>query len=214
MKPYYQDNWVTIYHGDCRAILPNLPSVDLVLTDPPYNCGKDYGACKDDLSEDEYESMMALICSQCRELGKNQAWVAPRYKMRMWTNLFPKAHLVVVRRGASGPYRQGWSDQFETILCEGKPKKAESDLWDNIRLKGEGYFFREETFDHPGYTPYPIMLKLASLLAESSLIDPFCGTGTSLRAGKDLGIKSIGIELEEKYWEISAKRMAQEVFAL
>jgi len=41
MKPYYQDKWVTIYHADCREILPDLPKVDLVLTDPPYNIGKD-----------------------------------------------------------------------------------------------------------------------------------------------------------------------------
>ena len=41
IKPYYQDEWVTIYHGDCRLILPELPEVDLVLTDPPYGINKD-----------------------------------------------------------------------------------------------------------------------------------------------------------------------------
>lgn len=45
MKPYYQDKWVTIYHGDCREILPQLPdkSVELAFADPPFNVGKKYG---------------------------------------------------------------------------------------------------------------------------------------------------------------------------
>jgi len=42
MKPYYQDKYVQIYHGDCRDILPSLPKVDLVITSPPYNCGNAY----------------------------------------------------------------------------------------------------------------------------------------------------------------------------
>jgi site-specific DNA-methyltransferase (adenine-specific) len=91
-----------------------------------------------------------------------------------------------------------------------------SDLWDGIRLKGEGYFFREETYGHPGYTPKPIMHRCVTLLSPEggTVLDPFCGTGTTLRAAKDLGRKAIGIEIEERYCEIAAKRMAQTVMDL
>jgi site-specific DNA-methyltransferase (adenine-specific) len=88
-------------------------------------------------------------------------------------------------------------------------------LWDGIRLKGEGYFFREYTYNHPGYTPYPIMRKAVELLSECGdvIVEPFSGTGTTLRAAKDTGRKAIGIEINERYCEIAAKRLAQRVLA-
>ena len=214
MKPYYQDDYVTIYHGDCREILPELPRVDLVLTDPPYNVGKDYGTYKDDLPDDEYAEFMRDVVSLSQSVADNQFWVAPRYKLPLWLGLLIGAHLVVVRRGAAGPYRGGWSDQFEIALAIGKPCRADSDLWDNIRLKGEGYFFREEAYGHPGYTPYPILARAAALLSDKSLVDPFAGTGTSLVAGKTLNRKCIGIEIEERYCEIAANRCRQMVMEL
>ena len=91
-----------------------------------------------------------------------------------------------------------------------------SDLWKGIRLKAEGYFFREETFGHPGYTPYPILAKSIALLTDinETVLDPFSGTGTALRAAKDLNRKAIGIEINERYCEIAAKRMSQMVMEL
>lgn len=211
MKPYYDHKGITIYHGDCLEILPQLEPVDLVLTDPPYNCGKDYGTARDDYPDYLYETMINNVAQECKRLAKNQFWVAPRYKMAMYMKIFPAAHIVAIERGAQGSYRGGWSDQFETALSIGKPNKCVGDLWKDIRLKGEGYYFREETFGHPGYTPYPIMLKAAELLSIESLCDPYLGTGTSIVAAKQLGRNAIGIEIEEKYCEIAARRLAQEM---
>lgn len=212
MTPYYEDEAVTIFHGDCRELLPSL-SGTLVCTDPPYNCGKDYGVWDDDLPAAEYQEVMREIASLCMLAAPNQAWVAPRYQLPFWLDVLPKSHLIAIRRGARGPYRGGWSDQFEIALSIGKPNKPECDLWDDIRLKGEGYFFREETFGHPGYTPYLIGKRFVSLLSEQgdTIIEPFAGTGTILRAAKDLGRKAVGIEINEAYCEIAAKRMSQEV---
>ena len=214
MTPYYDDGkGIVIYNCDCREILPSLSKVDLVLTDPPYNVGKDYGKHSDSMPDAEYAEWSRTIACMCQAIAGNQFWVAPRYKLNLWLSLFPTAHLIVIRRGASGPFRQGWSDQFEIALAVGKPNRCVPDLWDDIRLKGEGYFFREDSFGHPGYTPQPIMERAAALLSTDSLVDPFCGTGTTLRAAKDLGRKAIGIEIEEKYCEIAAKRLTQEVLS-
>ncbi|KKK89940.1 hypothetical protein LCGC14_2728090, partial [marine sediment metagenome] len=65
MKPYYQDEWVTIYHGDCREILPELPEVDLVVTSPPYNLGKSY---EQKVSLDEYASEQRKTIEACCDI--------------------------------------------------------------------------------------------------------------------------------------------------
>lgn len=213
---YYSDADVVIYHADARDILPLLPKVDLVLTDPPYNAGKAYDGYNDQLEPERYAAVMREIVTMCHSLSSKQAWVAPRYQMALWLSLLPAAHLIVVRRGARGPFRQGWSDQFETILIEGPPSYPDSDLWDGIRLKGEGCFFREDTFGHPGYTPYPILSRCIHLLTLPGdiVLDPFGGTGTATRASKDHGRKCILIEQSEAYCAIAARRMAQTVMPL
>ena len=175
--PYFETENGILYNSDCLKILPQMPDgiIDLCLTDPPYNAKKDYGKFKDDLPEPEYEKWMTSCFALSSKIAENQAWIAPRYKMNFFTSLMPKAHMIVVRRGARGPFRQGWSDQFETILTIGKPNKCDVDLWDDIRLKGEGYFFRENTFGHPGYTPFPIIFRLVHLLSKTSVCDIFMG---------------------------------------
>ena len=156
---------------------------------------------------------MAAVVNAARQAAPSQAWVAPRYQLGMWLGLLPRAHLVVIRRGAAGPYRGGWSDQFEIALAEGKPNSAYRDLWEDIRLKGEGYFFREETYGHPGYTPELILKRFIELLSMEGglVIDPFGGTGTTGRAAKDLRRRCVLIEQSARYCEIAAKRLSQEV---
>ncbi len=215
MQPYYDDGVVTIYHGDCRAVLPTLRSPnDVLITDPPFNVGKNYGASDDSLASEEYAALMDLIATRGPQ---NQAWVTPTNRLLLFCEkLGHEARPVVVRRGAQGPKRWGWYDQFDMILVRGKPTRWESNLWDGIRLKGEGYFFREEHYDHPGYTPYAVISKLVGLMAtpESVVWDPFVGTGTTLVAAKSLGARAVGIEIEERYCEIAAKRLAQEVLMI
>lgn len=72
---------------------------------------------------------------------------------------------------------------------------------------------REAKFDHPSQKPYPYMTWLVNRLSEEGqiILDPFIGSGTTLRAAKDLRRKAIGIEIEEKYCEIAARRLGQEV---
>jgi len=69
-NPYYQDEWVTIYHGDCREILPELPKVDLVVTDPDYNA-KNIGP-----NEREYEAGMPAL-----EMDDYEAWCGNWFRL-------------------------------------------------------------------------------------------------------------------------------------
>jgi site-specific DNA-methyltransferase (adenine-specific) len=211
MKPYYEsdDGAVTLYHGDCLEVLPTLAGFDAVITDPPYNVGKDYGAHNDAMSDEEYATWSGVRVAACLALCDNQFWVAPRYQLGLWLSLLPGAHLIVIRRGAAGPYRQGWSDQFQIALAVGKPSRCVSDLWSDIRLKGEGYFFREETYEHPGYTPYPLMARAVELFSTQSVCDPFMGTGGTGIACVKSGRSFTGIELDERWIEIAAKRIIE-----
>ena len=213
MKPYFQDANVTIFCARCQDVLPTLrgQTIGLVATDPPYNVGKEYGVVSDSLSDEAYRHAMGQAVAFSTLLCENQVWVAPRYKLAFWLDLLPDSHLVVVERKAAGPFRQGWSDQFEIVLATGKPNKCYRDLWQDIRLKGEGYFFREDSFEHPGYTPEMIFTRSISLLSEvgETVVDPFMGTGTSGVAAKKLGRKYIGIEADEKWCKLAVERISQ-----
>ncbi|MFA5321985.1 MAG: site-specific DNA-methyltransferase [Smithella sp.] len=215
MKPDWQtdDGRIQLYRGDCLKIIPEIGKVDAVITDPPYNVGKDYGTHNDSMSAIEYAKWSKARVNSCLKLCKNQFWVAPRYKLELWLSLLPSSHLIVIRRGAAGPNRQGWSDQFEIALAIGKPKYAPKDLWDGIRLKGEGYFFREETYGHPGYTPLLIMQRAILALSEQEdfILDPFMGSGTTGIACIRTGRKFIGIEISPEYFEIVKKRIQIEL---
>jgi DNA modification methylase len=190
--------------------MKSLPSgcVDAVITDPPYNVGKDYGVHNDSMPPGEYETWMESVSLECLRIAQNQAWIAPRYKLEKFMRWIPKSHLVVIRRSAAGPFREGWSDQFEIALARGVPQKCMSDLWSDVRLKGEGYFFREETFGHPGYTPQPIMERFIDLLCIETVLDPFMGTGTTAVAAKKLGRHFLGFEISEEYCRIARERIA------
>ncbi len=211
MKPYYQDDAVTLYHGDVHDVLRDVGEVHALVTDPPFNVGKDYGESQDDLAATMYEAMMGMLAT----LGpERQAWVAPTNRLALFARLLgDEARPVVIRRGAKGPKRWGWYDQFDMALVRGKPNEYQSNLWDNIRLKGEGYFFREESYDHPGYTPYAILARLTGLLTPpgGTVLDPFAGTGTTLVAAKSQGLHAVGIELDERWCQIAAERLEQGV---
>lgn len=207
VTPTWSKNGVDLYLGDCKTVLPHIGKVDAVVTDPPYNVGKDYGVHNDSMPEADYAKWMTEVVDLCSMIAVRHAWVAPRYKMKLFLSILPNAHIIVVERGASGPYRGGWSDQFETILCSGKPNRCVPDLWRDIRLKGEGYFFREETYGHPGYTPQPIMDRLIDLMSSDSVLDPFMGTGTSGVSAVKHGRKYLGIELNPEYFEIAIRRI-------
>jgi DNA modification methylase len=212
MEPYYDEGGITIYHGDCREVLPALDlRPDLVVTDPPYNVGKDYGTSHDDLPADEYAAILSFVAAQ----HERQVWVTPTAHLALFLRtLGADARLVIVRRGAQGPIRYGWSDQFLPLLVRGAPYRRVANLWDGVRLPDEGYYCRENTFGHPGFTSTALTTRAIECMSlpGQTILDPFMGTGTTARAALDTGRRAIGIEIEERYCEIAVKRLAQGVF--
>ncbi|HDY68787.1 hypothetical protein LCGC14_0823270 [marine sediment metagenome] len=189
MKSYYSEDGITIYHGDCLDILPQLEKVDLVLTDPPY--GVDFAEWDSGIPEPvKWMGTVEVKTILITPGNGNQHF----YPSPDWT-------LCWFRPGSVQRVRKGTGFSH----------------WEPILLYGENNFSIDaKKFDantnskHWGH-PCPKPLDLFKWLIQESetILDPFMGSGTTLVAAKQLGRKAIGIEIEEKYCEIAVKRLAQ-----
>ena len=215
VKPYYDDGkGIVIYHGDCREILPSLGTDFALVVDPPYGIAYQHSGGGNGLHRRRnslmpivgdsgafdpteflvYPAMFLLGADHFRRaLPEGGTWIAwdkslgigPRDSFAdcefAWTNLKVKRNC----------FRILWKG----IACT----KVDSDGNAAIRV-------------HPTQKPTALMKEAVLLMPESlTILDPFMGSGTTLRAAKDLGRKAIGIEIEEKYCEIAVRRLAQEV---
>jgi DNA modification methylase len=196
-------------------VLPHLGSFDLLLTDPPYGIGesskkaasrgrihggnvpllKDYGDFDWD-KEPVEEWVMSLARSICRWqiiFGGNYYQLPPSSCWLIWD------------KENSGDFADG--EMAWTNLK--KAMRIKRHLWNGMIRKGQ-----EERF-HPTQKPLEVMAWTLQHAPEDvvSVLDPWMGSGTTLRACKDAGKTCVGIERDERYCEIAAKRMAQEVFA-
>lgn len=207
-KPFYQDDAVVIYHGDCRKILPLMPKVDLVLTDPPYGISH---PCN--FKERGRDSLAS--CANYPDVYGDDLPFDPLPWIAFPCVLFGANHFADRLPPSSGwlVWDKERPDGLDQSTCEL--------AWTNF-VKGVRRFkflwhgmirASDEALVHPTQKPVALMKWILGLrwTPEGTVLDPFMGSGTTLRAAKDLGRKAIGIEIELKYCEIAAKRMAQEV---
>ena len=223
MQPYYDHAGITIYHGDCREILPHLPKVDLVLTDPPYNVGKDYGQHDDSMTDQDYKIWMKNWILCCERLAGNLVYFPGTRNFLSAGEIL--ADTLFFPRGILGWHKK----EFAGDKWTGGPAMCwEPIIWASVEnckyfnkicgTMGRDFLVVNSThghgINHPCPKPYKVLAWLVSLFApqESTILDPFMGSGTTLVAAKNLGRKAIGIEIEEKYCEVAARRLSQEVF--
>jgi site-specific DNA-methyltransferase (adenine-specific) len=210
MKPYYEHAGITIYHGDCREILPELGEVDLVLTDPPYGMEfqSNYRRVKHDKIRGD-DSLPLDVIDKCIKIASCACYVFCR-----WDNLSampkPKSTIAWIKNNWSmGDLKHEHGRQWEACCFYPGPlhffKKRIPDV---IQRKRTGNVL------HPTEKPLYLLTALIDANEGDLILDPFMGSGTTLRAAKDLGRKAIGIEIEEKYCETAAKRLAKEVLPL
>tara|TARA_Y100000310_G_C20479540_1_gene714017 strand:+ start:194 stop:838 length:645 start_codon:yes stop_codon:yes gene_type:complete len=213
VRPYYQDDAVTIYHGDCREILPQLENVDLVLTDPPYGISldTDYTRFRSASARNWNEIITgdtelfepAFLTS----VGKTACLFGANY----YSHRLPVGKWLIWNKRDEGPSRVLADGEMAWHNGPGKTVQVFNWFWIGCYRKGE---MKQEPL-HPTQKPEALMRWCVETLSTSGVIlDPFMGSGTTLRAAKDLGRKAIGIEIEEKYCEIAANRMSQMVMPL
>ena len=222
MTPYYERDGLTIYHADARDVLAELPHVDVLLTDPPYGIGA---------------SQANHLRSGSKTAFLQTGWDdTPEYVGDICIPIIRKA-LTIVRHGALTPgYNNMWKyPQPEAVGCFFAPAPVGLSQWGFISFHPIFYYGKnpragkgqwptgmavnmsDKGIDHP--CPKPLnarqwLLAKVSVDETDVILDPFMGSGTTLRAAKNLGRKAIGIEIEERYCEIAANRLSQEVMVL
>ncbi len=211
MRLYYQDRYCTIYHGDCLEVMDGIEPVDLVLTDPPYGIG-----------ESRKNNVSRGVLAAAKDYGRDS-----------WDNATcPAAVLKAISMGKKSIVFGGNYYELPPSACwivwdkeNGANDFADCELaWTNFptavrifryRWQGmiQGNMKDKETRRHPTQKPLPVMLWCLSKYSSEghTILDPFMGSGTTLRAAKDLERRAIGIEIEEKYCEIAARRLSQGV---
>ena len=208
MKPYYDHAGITIYHGDCREILPSLPKCDLMLTDPPFGIGLEYGLFDD--TESNVLSVVQEVIPLARTLSKRILLTCGTRQI----HFYPPPDWILCWLNRAGAFRNPWGFTcWRPILAYGSDPYLEN----RMGSRPDVIEHREsaEKNGHPCPKPIGFWKKLlvrGSVKETDLIIDPFMGSGTTLVAAKNLGRKAIGIEIEERYCEIAAKRLAQEVF--
>lgn len=209
MTPYYDDGQITIYHGDCREVLPALTEpVDLVLTDPPYP--EKYQHLYGEMAKAVYPlmndgaSLVSLcghfqvpdVCQAFTDAGLRYWWLAG---MRHDSLARFPGKWVTVR----------WKPAVWFVKNRRRPGDTNTpiDMFDGAR--GDKRF-------HEWGQPTNWFRHWIDLMCppEGVVIDPFMGAGTTLRAAMDCGRRAIGIELEERYCEAAVSRLGQQVLPL
>jgi adenine-specific DNA-methyltransferase len=220
MLPYYQHRDITIWHGDCGEVLPTLASesIDFVLTDPPYlvnYTGRWDGERHAIVGDDDPRWVRPVFAQLYRVLRPDSLAVTwygwPHADLFAGTfkavGFRLVSHLAFIKNvWGLGRFTRG-QHEVAFLLAKGRPALPERPISDVIE------WVREEEHFHPNQKPVAALSRVLATYApeRATVLDPFMGSGSTLRAAKDLGLAAIGIEIEEDYCRVAKARLAQEV---
>ena len=247
-EPYYDDGLVTLYHGDCREIMPTLEPVDLVFTSPPYNLGVnpggtfghwedggirggntkwagvveagiDYDGHADSMPPEEYREWQQDVLRACWDRLTDRGAIYYNHKPRVqastaWLPLelnpgLPLRQIITwARAGGTNFAPTHYVPTYEWIMVFAKPAfrlkdRGASGIGDVWRVP------QDNGNPHPASFPIGLPGRAIETTRPATVLDPFCGSGTTLRAAKDAGVRAVGVEANERYCAMAARRLAQ-----
>jgi len=221
IKPYYEEENITIYNGDCLEVMKELPSfphlygdkigIELVLTDPPYGkkCDKGTGGYGNSwnrkYTDDWDKAPDKNVFNEIMRISEHQIIFGGNYFQLPISN-----HWIIWDKKGDIKFNNPFAD------CEL--------IWTNFTKSIKKYTFKQQGYIkdskdsvyHPTQKPSELIRQLVQDYSEEgdTILDPFLGSGTTARACKDLGRKCIGIEISKEYCDIAVRRLGQEVLNL
>lgn len=216
--PYYEEDNIVVYCGDCLEVLPQLEPVDMILTDPPYDSmthdGVEFFDHLDFAPMENVESLVKLL------LSKSKTWTICFCALEMLGDYKKAAPDCWIRGGIwdrvsnmpqiSGDRPAQGGEGIAIFHGKGRKKwngGGKAAIWRHAVERNKK--------EHPTQKPLSLFHQLVEQFSfdNQTILDPFMGSGTTLRAAKDLGRKAIGIELNERYCEIAVKKLGQRVLS-
>jgi site-specific DNA-methyltransferase (adenine-specific) len=218
MKPYYQDDLVTLFHGDCLEVT-DWVEADVLVTDPPYGIAwkgitsgvnkgyeKHIGGIAGDADANVRDDVLTLW-------GQRPAVVFGSWRIPRPQNT--EHRLIWHKKGQPpGPLNAPFMTQDEEIYILGKGFVSTSPPMRSVISTEEHRPMAVKDAGHPTPKPVGLMEKLIERCPPGVIADPFAGSGATLLAARNLSRKVIAVELEEKYCEGIALRLSQQVFDL
>lgn len=220
MQPYYQDDLVTLYHGDALEVDEWLEA-DALVTDPPY--GMDYSGFGGRTGEPSRERGRQIVLGDSSTKIRDEVLARwhddrPALVFGRWNMPRPKgvrARLIWDKTpcGFMGDLSLPWGAAEEEIYVlgngfRGSPRVANILRYPTLMSNDA------RRPDHPTPKPVPLMMHLIERTPALLIGDPFAGSGSTLVAASHLGRSAVGVEIEERYCEILAKRLSQQSFDL
>lgn len=209
MSIYYQDDLVTLYHGDCLEHPEWWTDADVLVTDPPYGMAYQSGWVRDRTDR----AIAGDDTTGVRDAALHAWGNRPALIFGTWRAERPRdaRTLLICDKGlvGMGALDLPWGPSHEEIYVLGTGfvgKRGKSVLHIQGLTSTD-----PERFGHPTPKPVPLMETLIAHCPPGCIADPFAGSGSTLVAAKLLGRKAVGVELEEKYCEIAARRLSQGV---
>jgi DNA modification methylase len=209
MEPYYKDELVTLYHGDCLELSDVWTVADVLVTDPPYGMSYESGRVKDRpdrpiAGDDTLQVRDAALAAwgSVRPAIVFGTWRVEKPQGVKQTGIWDKGD-----DPGMGDLSLPWGSSFEEfyILGSGFVGKRGGAV---IRMNKPPVANRP---DHPTPKPVALMERLIEKTV-GTIADPFAGSGATLLAARNLGRQVVGVELEERYCELIAKRLSQQTF--
>lgn len=215
-QPYYQDAHISIYHGDCRDVLPAL-TADAVVTDPPFKLSQSYAANVDADNLDAVASVIdvARLLLSIVDAGTTAAVFYDNRIMPFALDAFRRSGwqylrmLTLYRRWGNAHQLHGWMSTSDPVLVFAAPGRPPSyhGSWAHdvyVRSKPE-----PNGVVHPAQKPVDFVSQIVGRLCppHGTVLDPYMGSGTTLLAARSLGRKAIGVDAEERYCEMAARRI-------